>query len=54
MAKFLPDAEKIKVYKRELGNRQYIKTYTARDIAHSGDIETFIQTYLMLDLGVGD
>lgn len=54
IAKFLPDAEYVKVYKVDMGHRRFIKNYSARDLARSSDIEVFIQQHVMPIAGEGD
>ncbi len=54
LGRFLPDGERVKVWKRDLGQRRYVRHYTMPDLAHAQDIETFLQTYVVPAFGEGE
>lgn len=54
LSKLLPDAEKVQIWKRELGKRTHVNDYTARDLQHAPSIESFIKQYVMPVAGEGD
>lgn len=55
IARYLPDAETLKVYKVSMGRQSYILTWKAKDIlSRSQDIEQMIQQYLVPKYGPGE
>lgn len=49
-----PGAEKVKVYKRELGGRWFVQDYTRADLSNFPDFESFITRYVKPDHGPGE
>jgi len=49
-----PGAARVKVYKRDKGNRGYISDYSAEDLNNFSDFESFLTRYVMDDYGPGE